>query len=66
MSEKVQGVIQLALVSMQPSSAEELPVSAVRSGGVENESAIVDGFFAFCLHDLRTGSKVFITILSIE
>ena len=55
-------------MSVQTSSAEELPDNAVKSWKdtlldlVANESAIVD-LFPFSLLDRLAGSKVFITVL---
>ena len=59
----------LALVSVQPSSAEELPETAIKAleetllDGVMNKSAIVFFVFPFCSCDRLTGSKKCITIL---
>ena len=51
-------------MSVQPSSAEERPETAVKAweeiliNGVVKESAIAD-YFQFCSHDPLTGSKAF-------
>ena len=62
-SEGIQSVFCNALVSVQPSSAEELTETAVSEGleetlldRVSNESAIVVVVFSFCSCDRLTGS----------